>query len=605
MIKERLLEFSDEEVLADAQSASESESDEEQSEYSDAQPKSKKPRAPFKDTDSEGSVVPDDDDDKGDWGTSRQDYYNADVIETEADALEEEAEARRLQKKQLEGLTDADFGFNEVDWLEAGKTHGEDEGDRGHDGIVRETLPALEITDDLGPEERLKILNARYPEFEPLAKEFIELQSVHTDLSLAAAAAVAVQSHTINTEDSPIKGNSESNKPPVASIKHSALATYLAALSMYFALLTSSVEATDGKRVAMSAAELREHSIMQTLMQCRMLWEKVKDLPVSELTTSSHGDLPKQGVLEREQLSLVDAADEDVEALNETITKRKRSRKSKAQRAAEAAQIEADARRADRINKTEQDLASLSALTAPTKRSVKAVETTVQMNGDDESDFGEQTALTAYEASEKAKKKKTLRFYTSQIAQKANKRDAAGRDAGGDADLPYRERLRDRQARLNAEAENRGKKAKDTKRDALGDESDEEDRKAVKELKEGSENEYYDMVVAQSQKKKADRKALADARLQAAKEGGVIRVVEERGSDGKRAITYAIEKNKGLAPKRKKDVRNPRVKKRKKYEEKKKKLGSIRQIYKGGEGRGGYGGELTGIKKDLVKSVKL
>jgi len=36
-----------------------------------------------------------------------------------------------------------------------------------------------------------------------------------------------------------------------------------------------------------------------------------------------------------------------------------------------------------------------------------------------------------------------------------------------------------------------------------------------------------------------------------------------------------------------------------------KKLGSVRQVYKGGEGRGGYGGELTGIKTNVVKSIKL
>ena len=74
---------------------------------------------------------------------------------------------------------------------------------------------------------------------------------------------------------------------------------------------------------------------------------------------------------------------------------------------------------------------------------------------------------------------------------------------------------------------------------------------------------------------------------------------------GKRKITYAIEKNKGLTPHRKKDVRNPRVKKRKKFDEKKKKLGSIKPVYKGGEARGGYGGELTGIKSNLVRSTKL
>jgi U3 small nucleolar RNA-associated protein 3 len=66
-----------------------------------------------------------------------------------------------------------------------------------------------------------------------------------------------------------------------------------------------------------------------------------------------------------------------------------------------------------------------------------------------------------------------------------------------------------------------------------------------------------------------------------------------------------IEKNKGLTPHRKKENRNPRVKKRLKYEDKKKKLASMKPVYKGGEGRGGYGGEMTGIKKGLVKSTKL
>lgn len=36
-------------------------------------------------------------------------------------------------------------------------------------------------------------------------------------------------------------------------------------------------------------------------------------------------------------------------------------------------------------------------------------------------------------------------------------------------------------------------------------------------------------------------------------------------TDGKRAITYQISRNKGLTPKRKKEQRNPRVKHRKKF----------------------------------------
>lgn len=98
---------------------------------------------------------------------------------------------------------------------------------------------------------------------------------------------------------------------------------------------------------------------------------------------------------------------------------------------------------------------------------------------------------------------------------------------------------------------------------------------------------------------------MAQAQREAALTGGHVVPEEIVGADGKRKISYAIEKNKGLTPHRKKDVRNPRVKKRKRFDEKKKKLASMKPVYKGGEGKGGYKGELTGIKGGLVKSTKL
>lgn len=553
--------------------------------------------------------------DLGGWGTSKRDYYNADTIETEADALEEEAEARRLQQKRLQGLTELDFGVVEKKaWLGPGKDERQGDG-AGRDGVVQEILPQLEIPDAMGPDERLKIMKTRYPEFEPLAAEFLELQSLHEDLALAAAAADAIQTHEASVTHFNV-GRTYSQltrrEVPVAIIKHSALIAYLASLSMYFALLTSPADGPDGKSLAMAPVELRDHTVMESLMQCRELWGKVKDLWIPDLSEHSpilgglddgKAEFPQDAAIAKPTKQEVDS---DLVA-----GKQKKSRKSKAQRAAEAAQLEANARRAERLRKTEEELAGLNNLTrAITNKSARASSATHKpsANNEDDSDFGEQTTLTAHEAAEKAKRKKSLRFYTSQIAQKANKRGAAGRDAGGDADLPYRERLKDRVARLNAEAEARGKKPNGSPGDQLGGESDEEDRRAARELREegnASEDGYYDMVAASSRKKKADKKALAEAQSLAAKEGGTVQVVEEVGPDGKRAITYAIEKNKGLAPKRKKDVRNPRVKKRKKFEEKKKKLGSTRAVYKGGEGRGGYGGELTGIKKGLVKSIKL
>jgi U3 small nucleolar RNA-associated protein 3 len=48
----------------------------------------------------------DEEEDVGGWGASKKDYYDADAIETEQDALDEEAEARRIQKKQLQSMTE-------------------------------------------------------------------------------------------------------------------------------------------------------------------------------------------------------------------------------------------------------------------------------------------------------------------------------------------------------------------------------------------------------------------------------------------------------------------------------------------------------------------
>ncbi|KAJ5166788.1 uncharacterized protein N7482_005569 [Penicillium canariense] len=559
---EELLQPSDEEILGyDSVDEDDDELDDEEDNNEDDDEddmgKPKKGRGAESDEDEEGIAA---------WGSSKKDLYNADQIETEIDALEEEQEAKRLQQKQLQAMNEADFGFDESEWMETGKGADDEAEDAG---VVTEVLPQVEITEDMDDDEKRRILSSRYPEFEPLAKEFANLEPVYKDLQTAASKA----SSTLN------EASNDPQPAPVAVVKLRALSTYLGTISLYFMLLASSSDGTDNP-----------------------LWEMVKDLEVPEIIEAVH----KPVKTAKTESTKTEKQPKKIKEVKEAPQKNKLSR---AERAAETARVEAEARRAERLRQTEADLADLDDLvTAPTqKRKVKKTKTSSK--DEDESDFGDENALTAREAEEKAKQKRSLRFYTSQLAQKSNKRHNAGRDAGGDADIPHRERLKDRQARLNAEAEKRGRQRPDVGQE-LGGDSDEEDHRVRKELRKGDnqsgsdEDEYYDMVAARSKQRKDDKQARAEAHAAAAREGGYVQVQEAVGADGKRAITYQIEKNKGLTPKRNKDVRNPRVKKRKKYEEKKKKLGSIRQIYKGGEGRGGYGGELTGIKKNLVKSVK-
>ncbi|KAJ5883798.1 uncharacterized protein N7473_010684 [Penicillium subrubescens] len=576
---EEILQPSDEEILG-YESVDEDEDDlESEDDYDeddDDMGLSKKARGAESEEEEEGIAA---------WGSSRKDLYNADQIETEADALEEEQEAKRLQQKQLQAMDEADFGFDESEWAESGNDGQDDAEDTG---VVTEVLPQLEITEDMDDDEKRRILSSRYPEFEPLAKEFASLQPIYKDLQKAASKATST----------PDEDSDEPQPAPVAVVKLRALSTYLACTLCFSLPLPEGSDAD----VPLSPAQLRQHPVMGSLVKFRKLWETVKDLEISEVVEV----IQKPVKAASSEPTKAEKQPKKTKEVKEVPQKKKLSR---AERAAETARAEAEARRAERLRQTEAGLADLDDLvTAPgqkrnTKKSKKS------SKEDDESDFGDENALTAREAEEKAKQKRSLRFYTSQLAQKANKRQSAGQNAGGDADIPYRERLKDRQARLNAEAEKRGRQRPDIGEE-LGGDSDEEDHRVRKELRSGGnqsgtdEDEYYDMVAARSKQRKDDKKARADAYAAAAREGGQVHIQEEVGADGKRAITYQIEKNKGLTPKRSKDSRNPRVKKRKKYEEKKKKLGSIRQVYKGGEARGGYGGELTGIKKNLVKSVK-
>ena len=172
-------------------------------------------------------------------------------------------------------------------------------------------------------------------------------------------------------------------------------------------------------------------------------------------------------------------------------------------------------------------------------------------------------------------------------------------------DVPHRERRKERELRLRAEAQRRRDKGEGA------DLSDNEPEPVSKGAKNSAapaddpDNEYYDLLVATAKARKEEKQKLYEATKAAKKEGKIVEVVEGKlGPDGKRAIGWKIMKNKGLQPKRKKEVRNPRVKKKLAYAKKMKKVGSVKAVFKGGL-KGAYGGEATGIKKNIVKSVKI
>lgn len=579
--EDKFLEMSEEEIMDDDDDSDEE--DEEDEEDADIPARNAAPASAGR---KRGAAGSDDEDehqkdgedigDSGWWGDSKTEYYDADQIETEADALEEEAEAKRLQQKKLSKMAEEDFLFDESAWLDS-KADGEEDGD----DVVTEVLKDVEVTDDMTPDDRAKLLRSRYPEFEHLVAEFQELQPKLALLQKEAA-----------------------GKPgkSIEAVRYWVLGCYVAALASYFAILTSPSRDGSTTSKVLNPSELRDHEVMETLVSCRNAWQRLGQVrAISKDEPSMAIELPAANGL----ATAVPHTKEERRKLQQERKQRKAKDKAKKAKDKRAKEIEESLADLDNLLRTQQKRSSRASKAAAAAAAAAEVNGTATTEGDDDdkSDFGEEEFLDARTAKDKAARKKSLRFYTSQIVQKANRRADAGRDAGGDMDIPYRERLKDRQARLNAEAERRGKKFGADLGDGDDDDSnDEADGKAARGRDE--DDEYYDMVAGAAKKKK-EEKAARQAALAAASRAD--RVVEQEviGEDGKRKITYAIEKNKGLAPKRKKEQRNPRVKKKMQYDAKQKKLRSMKATFKGGEPRGGYGGELTGISTHVVRSTKL
>ncbi|GAA5997633.1 rRNA-processing protein SAS10 [Rhodotorula paludigena] len=228
------------------------------------------------------------------------------------------------------------------------------------------------------------------------------------------------------------------------------------------------------------------------------------------------------------------------------------------------------------------------------------------------SDLLDPLSLSASDRADKASSRHTLRFHVSQVAQKAAKRDARRRGLEGDDDVPRRSKEHARREVLKRQEHGA---ARDAHKGAGldGDDFGEDDRRAARAVRgeademnggDGDDgDDYYDLVAAEKEEGRRAKKArYDDAR---AAEKAEIEALSAASTDGPRGATRQILANKGLTPKRKKENRNARVKKRRQYDDKKKKLRSMKAHYGGGEARTGYEGERSGISRSTVKSVKL
>jgi U3 small nucleolar RNA-associated protein 3 len=174
----------------------------------------------------------------------------------------------------------------------------------------------------------------------------------------------------------------------------------------------------------------------------------------------------------------------------------------------------------------------------------------------------------------------------------------------GDADLSRRPTLHERRAAFDGAA---GRKAA---RQAL------EESEMPPPLKPGSKRGYAAEGADEDEFYAASREARQQAKRAKGELAQQQRAAERmlppplpdsHQQDGElRPITDAIQRNRGLTPHRRRDVKNPRKKHRVKYAEAGVRLkGQVQGVREAPATAGGYGGEATGIKARLARGRKL
>ncbi|KAI0647747.1 Sas10 C-terminal domain-containing protein [Trametes meyenii] len=573
-----------------------------------------------KDESEEEESEEDSEEDEG-WGTKKSAYYASneqDIDSEDEEAIElEEQEAKRLQTKARDAMADDDFGLDDVA-----------EGLPETDGLVNE--PAQPAVQPL-PQDKQSLLRH-------LEKTNPEALALANDWDDVAHSVVKAQNKIARLE----KEDPTTLSLSMMHLHHQALLTYATTLAFYFHLRTS-------EKYVQRPDLLRAHPVLPRLLKLKQSLSTLEDLDFAASDDSdgtgfsddsdegsemdmddmladaeelwAGSKLKKKGRgLERGELEdlLREANDlmetDDAPSGSDDKPKRsKRKQKPVVEEPLKKKRKVADASAAPVtpvFDLVEPELdagpSTTSSSKAKSKSKGKGVASAVDV-------YGEASALDVADAADKQARKKSLRFHTSRIESTAARRAGARSGAiGGDDDIPYRERKREKEARLAKEV------AKAREAEAAGADLDDLDPELESSAADGKENKkrrrhesgsegsddggdedgYYQLVQRKSKEKKEKKKQEYEATKAAE------RYVEEESVDGPRSLTRAILKNRGLTPKRSKSVRNPRVKKRQKYEKAKKRVSSQKAVYKGGMDASRYSGEKTGITQ-TVKGIRL
>ena len=560
------------------------------------------------DDDEAGADVGEDDEEAEEgargWGRNKKSYYQRDDGEQDAEALrDEEAEAKRLQRRRAARLADEDFALDDDEEEEEEEEEGGPGGSNGGAGPP----PGVER---LSEEEKLALIQKDAPELVALLAELQE--SMAEARNVVQPLIREVREGGLATQD----GIS------YLEAKHLLLLSYCTHIVFYLMLKA------EGQSV-------QNHPVMKRLVEFRTYIEKTKPIDkklhyqIEKLLKASEGAdadaAPGEDGLQYRPNpgALVSKLDEEAEARPENgngvyrpakiapvaydgpepvSREDERARSKEARRRARRSEYmqelaqelqgapeeqsllpegmrtgfaEREKQRWLRRAKEEEDLFHRVQISKSDRKRARAAERAGLRGSAFLDDLGDDVADILDDPGAGG----IGDLYRSGAVPEGRKR----RDRTGDEDVPERPSLGDRRARFDDRAAKRARAAAEADGGDGG-------RPAERE-----EDAFY-----RSAKEKAARKK--------AKKAAKYKVESfppqaDEAADGKRGITYEIDKNRGLTPHRSKQLKNPRKKHRIRYGQALvRRKGQVQEVR---ERSAAYGGEASGVKSRVSKSRKL
>ncbi|KAG8214468.1 hypothetical protein J3R82DRAFT_9521 [Butyriboletus roseoflavus] len=439
-----------------------------------------------------------DSEEEGTWGRSKGAYYSSNAAELDSEDEEanelEEQEALRLQAKTREAVCDEDFGLGDVV-----------EGDiEPPEAMEQEESPNPPLTKV--PQDKLSILRS-------LEKECPETLALARDWEDTTYSLVETKARIEALKDA----ESDALELGLQHMYYQALLTYATTLAFCLHL-----RATD--KYTARPELLRRHPILKRLLTLKEGINTLESLgvgkDVSDDVEDEDDDLADEDEEDGDLWSLIKKkgleSDELADLLEDAAVSTPSpsppppsSKKPNPTRKEHAEKNPKNKRRKTpaAVHNSDQgtqglvfDLLEPEYTRASRKNKVVPLVDTVAAADP----YGEVTTLQSHDLADKRARKKSLRFYVAHIESASSRRTNARANAiSGDDDIPYRERRKEREARLE--------KAKERKKEkgqfgAGGDDLDGDDPEVSRrKRKRGMDDEdaeddssgtngYYDLV---------------------------------------------------------------------------------------------------------------